>query len=97
MNKETRQEPKLDLLEENMKKEGEQLYEQGKKKLNSFYETAKDTAEEWIDKGEKKMNEAQDCLQHSSDELIKTIKANPLTSLLVAGGVGFLLSVLLKK
>lgn len=36
-------------------------------------------------------------LKEYSDELVSKIQKNPLSSVLIAGGIGFLLSVLLKK
>lgn len=38
-----------------------------------------------------------DAVKEYSDELLKKVQENPLTSVLIAAGVGFLLSTLLKK
>lgn len=62
------------------------LLHEGKKLANDVYE-----------EGLNKLEGVQDELKEYSDELLKKVQKNPLTSLLIAGGVGFLLSLLLKK
>ncbi|HHF7345935.1 TPA: hypothetical protein ACPSKE_002004 [Legionella feeleii] len=62
------------------------LLNEGKKLANEVYED-----------GLNKLEDVQDELKVYSDELLKKVQKNPLTSLLIAGGVGFLLSLLLKK
>jgi ElaB/YqjD/DUF883 family membrane-anchored ribosome-binding protein len=47
--------------------------------------------------GKHTINDIEDSICEYSDELVKTIKEKPLTALLIAGGIGFLLSHLLKK
>lgn len=74
-----------DLLNESKKYAGE-LYEEGINKVNSLYE-------ESIDKA----HQAEDAIKLYSDELLKKVQQNPLASVLIAGGIGFLLSKLLKK
>lgn len=63
-----------------------ELLNQGKKLANELYED-----------GLNKVSEAEDNLKEYSDELIKKVRANPVASVLIAGGIGFLLSRLLKK
>jgi ElaB/YqjD/DUF883 family membrane-anchored ribosome-binding protein len=63
-----------------------ELLHEGKKIANELYEG-----------GLNRVNDAQDTAKEYSDELVKKVKTNPLTSLLIAGGIGFLLSTLLKK
>jgi ElaB/YqjD/DUF883 family membrane-anchored ribosome-binding protein len=43
------------------------------------------------------VNDVQDHTKEYTDELIKKVREKPLASLLIAAGVGFLLSSLLKK
>jgi ElaB/YqjD/DUF883 family membrane-anchored ribosome-binding protein len=52
---------------------------------------------EICNEGMNKVNEVEESLKDSSDQLLKKIKANPLASVLIAGGVGFLLSKILSK
>ncbi len=62
------------------------LVNEGKKLVNELYED-----------GLKKVSNAEDNIKEYSDELLVKVKENPLTSVLIAAGVGFLLSSLLKK
>ncbi|HHF7366800.1 TPA: hypothetical protein ACPSKY_001919 [Legionella bozemanae] len=63
-----------------------QLLTEGKKKVNQLYED-----------GVNKANEVEENLKEQSDRLLKKIQENPLASVLIAGGIGFLLSRLMKK
>lgn len=63
-----------------------ELLNESKKLVNELYED-----------GCHKVCEAQDSVKEYSDELVKKVKENPLASILIAGGVGFLLSALLRK
>jgi len=63
-----------------------ELLNEGKKLAHELYEEGLD-----------KMGDAQREAQEYSDEMLKKVKENPLTSLLIAGGIGFLLSMLIKK
>lgn len=62
------------------------LLHEGKKLVNELYEDGLD-----------KVNEAQRSAKQCSDDLLDQVQKNPLTSVLIAAGVGFLLSSLLKK
>lgn len=44
-----------------------------------------------------KAGDVQDNAKEYSDELLNKVKENPLASVLIAGGIGFLLSILFKK
>lgn len=59
---------------------------EGKKLANELYRD-----------GLNKVDEAEDNLKKHSDELLKKVQENPLTSILIAGGIGFLLSKILKR
>lgn len=56
----------------------------------------KKLARELYEEGLYKINEVEDNMKEHSEQLIKKIKQNPLSSVLIAGGIGFLLSKLLK-
>lgn len=84
------------------------LYNDSKDNASSMYEEIKDRTEakahdikesvqEMYEGSRKKMNNLQDCVSDYSDELIKTVKDKPLTSILIAGGIGFILAALAKK
>jgi len=62
------------------------LLKEGKKLANELYEDGVD-----------KLTDAQQNVKEYSDELLKKVHENPLTSLLIAGGIGFLLSTFLRK
>ena len=64
---------------------------------NNLLEEGKKLANELYKDGLNKVSEAEDNVKEYSDELLKKVQENPLTSILIAGGIGFLLSTLLKK
>lgn len=62
------------------------LIHEGKKRAQELYED-----------GLNKVNAVEDNFKEYSDHLLQKIQENPLTSVLIAGGIGFLLSKILKK
>lgn len=75
------------------KDETEKLADEAESNMQYFKESANKLMEE----GKKKVGEAQQYLESHTDELIKIVQDKPLLSLLVAGGVGYLLSLMMKK
>jgi len=67
-------------------KDAEQLYEQVKYKAHELYEDSKQT-----------VCDAQDHIKDGIDCVISYAKEKPLTSLLIAGGIGFLLASISRK
>ena len=67
-----------------------QLLNEGKKLANELYE---ENAQKITDIQEN----IQENIKEYSEDLTQKIKDNPLNTLLIAGGIGFLLSVLLRK
>ncbi len=63
-----------------------ELLNEGKKLSNEIYEESLH-----------RIANAEDNLKDQSDVLLNKVKENPLASILIAGGVGFILSALLKK
>ena len=63
-----------------------ELLDEGKKFANELY-----------DDGLKKVTAAQKEAEVYSDELLEQVRAHPFKSDLIAGGIGFLLSALLRK
>lgn len=63
-----------------------ELLKEGKKRVNDLYE-----------EGVHKATDVEESIKEYSENLLKKVQENPLTSVLIAGGIGFLLSRLLKK
>lgn len=61
------------------------LVNEGKKYANELYEQGID-----------KVNEAEDNIKEYSDQLLRKVQENPLTAVLIAGGIGYLLSKIMK-
>ena len=70
----------------NVSQAASHLLDEGKKYAHELYE-----------EGVHKVNDAQQQAKDYSDELAEKVKKNPLSSILIAAGVGFLLSSLLRK
>ncbi len=58
---------------------------------------SKKMAHELYEEGLKHVDAVQKDVLHYSDDVLKAVRENPLKALLIAGGVGFILSALLKK
>ena len=60
-----------------------------------------DEGAKWVnevgEEGLNKVNQAEESLKGYSHQVLKNVQENPLTSVLIAGGIGFLLSLILKK
>lgn len=57
---------------------------------------SKKMANELYNDGLNKVCEAEDQMKEYSEHLIKKVKENPVSAVLIAGGIGFLLSKILK-
>lgn len=69
-----------------IEKAASDLLRDGKKLANALYED-----------GLSKVGQTEDNIKEYSDELVKKVQKNPLASVLIAGGVGFILSMILRK
>lgn len=89
-----------------VKNKAEELYKKGKEEAVDMYSEAKDKAEsakehvketisDLYQGSKEKLTSLETCLEDYSDELIHKVRKKPITSLLIAGGVGFILSKLL--
>lgn len=58
---------------------------------------SKKYANELYQEGLNQVNVAEDNVKEYSDQLLKKIQENPLTAVMIAGGIGFLLSKILRK
>ncbi|MBA4697400.1 MAG: hypothetical protein H2069_08465 [Legionella sp.] len=97
-------EEKFEDVSNDAKKKLNESYYQGKEKAEELADKAEghlgnmqESAQKLIEEGKKKVGEAQDYLAANADDLIKIVKEKPLVSMLVAGGVGYLLSMLARK
>lgn len=84
--KNTTQNPPSYTPKEHLEAAASELLEQGKKRANELYEDSVN-----------KVNEVEDNIRECSDHLLKKVQENPLASILIAGGIGFLLSKIMKK
>ena len=93
---------------DDFKEKASDLYDKGKAKATNTYQGARDrvnsmaeevseTASNIYQGSKQKIGDIQDSLGEHSDEVIKLIKEKPVLSVLIAGGIGFLISTLLKK
>ena len=64
---------------------------------SEFLNDGKKLANELYKEGLNQVNDVEENVKEYSDELLKKVQENPLASVLIAGGIGFLLSILLKK
>lgn len=84
-------------LYEKGKEAASDAYNSTKEKAESLTDQVKDTVSDLYDKSKKKINILEDYLDDYSNELVKKVKDKPLTSLLIAGSIGFILSKLWRK
>lgn len=66
-------------------------------KASHLVHEGKKLAEDLYEDGIKKIDVAQKNAEEFSDELLEHVRENPLKSVLISAGIGFLLSALLKK
>lgn len=81
---------------DNMKKR-ENLRAPLEEAASNLMNGGKKFANELYEEGLNRVQEAEKNVQEYSDQLLFKVKENPLTSVLIAAGIGFLLSALLKK
>ena len=84
-------------LLEDGKNTAKEAYHHGKEQAENLYSQAKDIAHDLYSDGKKKIEHAQDALKGYSNDLVDLVKDKPLSSLLIASAVGYLISSLLKK
>lgn len=83
---ENKSDRKFDQKKSHVREAAADLLNEGKKLGNELYE-----------EGTHKVHKAEEQIKEYSDELLKKVQQNPLRSVLIAGGIGFLLSALLRK
>ncbi|MCA0402414.1 MAG: hypothetical protein LCH30_01320 [Proteobacteria bacterium] len=65
--------------------------------IEKQYAKMKQNANDILNEGKEKLAETQETVNNYTDELAKKIQTKPLTSVLIAGGIGFILSAIFKK
>jgi ElaB/YqjD/DUF883 family membrane-anchored ribosome-binding protein len=88
---------KLDNLTQDIEKVSNEVYEEGKSKAESLVHQFAQVASDLYKDGKKKATEIENNVAGHSEDVIRLVKENKLGSLLIAGSIGFLLSILLKK
>lgn len=68
----------------------------GKEQAEELYHHVRDKAHEMYEEGKKGVCEVEEHIKEYADDIIGYIKEKPVTSVLIAGGIGFILSALLK-
>jgi ElaB/YqjD/DUF883 family membrane-anchored ribosome-binding protein len=85
-----------------VKNKASTLYDTAKEKISeSYYDTIaktddvldqiSDTASDLYQSGQVKLNQAEDYIEECVSRVAHSVKKKPLTSLLIAGGIGYLL------
>lgn len=85
--------PKLDAKIDKLQRDKEEAI----RHADALYHHVKDRASEFYEEGRKTAHHAQDNLKIQRDNLVKHVQEKPLTSVLIAAGIGFILSSFLKK
>ena len=65
--------------------------------VDDLLNDGKKLAHELYEDGLQKVASVEDEMKEYSDKLMRNVQENPLTAILIAGGIGFLLSTLFKK
>ncbi|MBN9229461.1 MAG: hypothetical protein BGO90_03145 [Legionella sp. 40-6] len=81
---------------EQVKKDATDALHNGEQTVGSMKDAAKNTAAEYYDEGKKWLGALEQSMSSATDELVDVIKKRPLTSALVAGVVGWTLSMLMR-
>lgn len=80
-----------------LKGNGRSRKERVESAANDLLKEGKSIADELYEEGSHKMSEVENSVKQYSDELLKKVQKNPLASVVIAAGVGFLLSSLFRK
>jgi len=79
--------PKLNAEEEKIKNETKETIEHAE----ALYEHVKGKASEIYDESKKTVCDAHENIKECTDSLVKHVREKPISSLLIAGGIGFIL------
>ena len=79
------------------KQQAKKSYYQGKDQAENVYNQAKESIHDLYESGKKTAEQAQDVLKGYSNELVSMVKDKPLSSLLIASAIGYLVSALIRR
>lgn len=79
------------------KEKATETYNEARDKVDSLADQVKDTVSDLYEGGKAKLSGMEECIEGCTNEMIQKVKQKPLTSLLIAGGIGFIISKLLNK
>jgi ElaB/YqjD/DUF883 family membrane-anchored ribosome-binding protein len=82
---------------DSLKREAAELKNKYHEKEESVTEQVRDTVSDLYEQGKEQLSNLEGCVEEYTDEFLKKVKENPLTSILIAGGIGFIVSRFLKK
>ncbi|MBA2655915.1 MAG: hypothetical protein H0U70_02910 [Tatlockia sp.] len=85
--------PRFDATNEKIRDEKDKTLEHA----DALYQQVKSKANEMYEGGKQTVSEAQDQLKHQTENLAEHVREKPLASLLIAGGIGFILSAIFKR
>ncbi|KTC64794.1 hypothetical protein Lade_2088 [Legionella adelaidensis] len=81
-----KKDPSFDSRKQKIGQAASELADESRKYVNDLYE-----------EGLNQLDEAQRVAREYSDQMLLKVQRNPLTAVLIAAGVGFILSSLLRK
>lgn len=84
-------------LYENAQDKASKLKVDIKNKSESVSRQVKETAADMYDEGKRRVALAEDFIEQYSDTFIKAIKDKPISAVVIATGVGYILSRIFKK
>lgn len=90
-----------------LKNKAGKLYDTAKDKITDTYNETKDKADEMVDQisstasdlyesGQEHIIQVEEYLEECVSSVAKSVRAKPLTSLMIAGGIGYLIGKLSK-
>jgi len=87
----------LKKAQEKLKKDGRNARAHVGEAASELYEEGKKRAGELYEEGMNGVHNVEENMKQYSDDVLKKVQKNPLASVLIAAGVGFLLSSILRK
>ena len=85
-----------DLLE-TVKEKSSETYKDVKHKAETLTDNAKDTMNNLYKGSKDKLSSLETCIEEYTHDMIKQVKEKPITALLIAGGIGFVISKLMNQ
>ncbi|MBA3536520.1 MAG: DUF883 domain-containing protein [Tatlockia sp.] len=84
-------------LGENVKEKASSTYNDIKNHAESMVHQVKEKTADLYEEGKHKVSDIQESAIDYADDFVQNIKDKPLTSVLIAAGVGYVMSLLLRK